>query len=1063
MEFTSKQRSVFYILFFSICMINVSFSAKRTNVRRSERLSPPLDIQLEMVNCTAFSVRWKMPRRHVSTITGYKVFYTEMRNSRPVSTAVTLEVPLSLDMLTTGQLDGQASFDVDIGNLKVATQYRVSVGAYGWAGEGRPSMPRDISTSSQEMCMPPSPPTQPTVVAVSDTELALSWTQGESEGSAPVLHFLVAYIRPEMDTEWTYIREPIEANSMVLKGLSPDTEYQFVVRAANVHGVSPPSAINNPIRTPGTAEVGSSGYGQRYITDGKIKDEDGFDIDDSDYDVFIEELKPFPAIPNGDNQRSQLRSRSGTPSSQPGGNVIYRMGTAAPNAILLPSPPSDPELGSPLTPVTPELITMSPTTDTPSSTTLPPTTPTPPMTQWMGPVPRLYDLACEDTVCPPDSFCLSDYDSGGSRCHCNLGRSGDICSYGVTVQFPRFYGHSHMTFEPLKNSYQTFQMTLEFKADSEDGLLLYCGENEHGRGDFTSLALVRGKLHYRFNCGTGAAQIVSETRMVPGQWHTVTVFRDGMSGWLRMDNDTPISGRSQGQYTKITFRSPLYLGGAPSAYWLVRATGSNRGFQGCIQSLTINNKATDLRPWPLGSALSGADIGECSDSVCEMITCDNRGICFANRADGYICLCPLGFRGMLCEESFLLSLPLFNETMFSYASAPWPQSLLSYLSFMEFEITFQPARPDGTLLYSDDASSRDFLAINLVEGYVEFRFDCGSGGSVIRSEEQVSIGTWHELRVSRTAKSGILQVDNQRPMEGIAEGAFTQIKCSSPLYIGGVPQYDKTKSAAAVLRPFSGTIQKLVLNDRSIPLTKDFALGVNVENAAHPCVQSPCANGGTCRPKWDGYECDCPLGYDGRHCQKECGNYCLNTVTEAIEIPQFIGRSYLTYDNREILKRVSGVRTNMFMRFKSTAKDGLLLWRGDSQVRPNSDFLSLGLQDGALIFSYNLGSGVANVIVNGTFSDGRWHRVKAVRDGQTGKLTVDDYGAQTGRSPGKMRQLNVNGVLYVGGMKEIALHTNRQYSGGLVGCVSHFTLSTDYHLSLVEDAADGKNINTCTN
>ncbi|CDQ85423.1 unnamed protein product [Oncorhynchus mykiss] len=773
------------------------------------------------------------------------------------------------------------------------------------------------------MCMPPSPPTQPTVVAVSDTELALSWTQGESEGSAPVLHFLVAYIRPEMDTEWTYIREPIEANSMVLKGLSPDTEYQFVVRAVNVHGVSPPSAINNPIRTPGTAEVGSSGYGQRYITDGKIKDEDGFDIDDSDYDVFIEELKPFPAIPNGDNQRSQLRSRSGTPSSQPGGNVIYRMGTATPNAILLPSPPSDPELGSPLTP-------------------------------WMGPVPRLYDLACEDTVCPPDSFCLSDYDSGGSRCHCNLGRSGDICSYGVTVQFPRFYGHSHMTFEPLKNSYQTFQMTLEFKADSEDGLLLYCGENEHGRGDFTSLALVRGKLHYRFNCGTGAAQIVSETRMVPGQWHTVTVFRDGMSGWLRMDNDTPISGRSQGQYTKITFRSPLYLGGAPSAYWLVRATGSNRGFQGCIQSLTINNKATDLRPWPLGSALSGADIGKGGGS------------------DPYTSGCPAGlyplhsqwFLMFLCfsfksyNRSFLLSLPLFNETMFSYASAPWPQSLLSYLSFMEFEITFQPARPDGTLLYSDDASSRDFLAINLVEGYVEFRFDCGSGGSVIRSEEQVSIGTWHELRVSRTAKSGILQVDNQRPMEGIAEGAFTQIKCSSPLFIGGVPQYDKTKSAAAVLRPFSGTIQKLVLNDHSIPLTKDFALGVNVENAAHPCVQSPCANGGTCRPKWDGYECDCPLGYDGRHCQKECGNYCLNTVTEAIEIPQFIGRSYLTYDNREILKRVSGVRTNMFMRFKSTAKDGLLLWRGDSQVRPNSDFLSLGLQDGALIFSDgNLGDG----------------------------------------------------------------------------------------------------------
>jgi len=38
-----------------------------------------------------------------------------------------------------------------------------------------------------------------------------------------------------------------------------------------------------------------------------------------------------------------------------------------------------------------------------------------------------------------------------------------------------------------------------------------------------------------------------------------------------------------------------------------------------------------------------------------------------------------------------------------------------------------------------------------------------------RSQEQISLDSWHELRVSRTAKSGILQVDTQKPMEGIAE------------------------------------------------------------------------------------------------------------------------------------------------------------------------------------------------------------------------------------------------------------------------------------------------------
>lgn len=1097
MEFSKKTSSAVFLSLVIICVFDVSFCARRSNGRKSERLSPPLDIQLETVNCTAFSVRWRMPRRHVSTITGYKVFYSEVRNGRPAGSPVTLEIPLSLESLTTGQFDGQASFDVDIGSLRVGALYRVSVGAYGWAGEGRPSMPRDIRTAPLDKCMPPAPPTRPEVKVVSDTELALSWQRGESEGSSPVLHFLVAYIRPELDTEWTYIREPIETNSMVLKGLLPDTEYQFMVRAVNIHGASPPSAINSPVRTLGqylerafryvvnqqryrvtvTEEMGSGTYGQQYNTGSKSYDEDSFDVDDSDYDVYIEELSPFPGIT--DNTKSQLRSQTGNR------NIIYRRTTPTPDPTTrsrtgpTPAPTTPAALNTTTdvaysvkssivtTPSSPNstmetysaTLISAPSSSPSTSTTTTPSAPDPasfrPMTQWKGSVPRVYDLPCEDTVCPPNSFCISDYDSGGSRCHCNLGQGGVTCSEGVAVQYPQFYGFSHMTFEPLKNSYQTLQITLEFKAEAEDGLLLYCGENENARGDFASLAVIRRKLHFRFNCGTGAAQIVSDSRVVLGQWHTVTVYRDGSSGWLRLDNDTPVSGRSQGQYTKITFRTPLFIGGAPGVYWLARAAGTNRGFQGCIQTLNVNGKGVDMRPWPRGRALSGADIGECSQNICGGVTCANGGVCYANRADSYICLCPLGFRGLHCRESFLLSLPSFNETLRSYASAPWPQSSKHYLSFMEFEMTFQPTSPDGTLLYSEDTGSRDFLAIVLAGGFLEFRFDCGSGAAVIRSEESVSVGAWHELRVFRTAKNGILQVDNQQPTEGMAEGAFTQIKCNTPLYIGGVPNYDVIKSSAGDLQPFSGNIQKVLLNDRTIPLTADSAEGVNLENAAHPCVDQPCANGGTCQPKRDGYECDCPLGYDGRHCQK--------AVTEAIEIPQFIGRSYLTYENRDILKRVTGSRTSVFMRFKSTAQDGLLLWMGDSPMRSNSDFVSLGLRDGVLIFSYNLGSGICTIMVNGTFGDGRWHRVKAVRDGQSGKLTVDDYGAKTGKSPGKMRQLNTNGVLYVGGMKEISLHTNRQYVHGLVGCLSHFTLSTDYHLSLVEDAADGKNINTCSN
>lgn len=64
-----------------------------------------------------------------------------------------------------------------------------------------------------------------------------------------------------------------------------------------------------------------------------------------------------------------------------------------------------------------------------------------------------------------------------------------------------------------------------------------------------------------------------------------------------------------------------------------------------------------------------------------------------------------------------------------------------------------------------------------------------------------------------------------------------------------------------------------------------------------------------------------------------------------------VGEEWLIWCNCLcISSRVSGSRSNAFMRFKTTAKDGLLMWRGDSPMRPNSDFISLGLRDGALVF-----------------------------------------------------------------------------------------------------------------
>ncbi|XP_038661858.1 pikachurin isoform X3 [Scyliorhinus canicula] len=962
-----------------------------------------------------------------------------MKNNRPVLPKIAQDVQLSQDHRSTDPMIGSQTYELVVRGLKPGTRFRVSVKARGMAGLGRPSAPIEVTTISQEQCSPPDAPSRPEAAALSDAEVALSWKPGPRAGSLPPQYYAVEYTRSELNDSWTLIGERVQSGSMVIKGLEADTQYQFVVRAVNAHGSSSQSEPSNAVKTlaewmvsterafrydvdsgyrlAGGEELGSGRYGHHYTVDSGIDDDVGFTIDDSDFEVNVEELRS-PSVHRGRDRKFRVQTplQPDPGVSPPGGGAPVQ----APGA-LEPSPSPGPPVAA-------------------------------------G---RVVELPCEEANCPADSFCQNDYESGGSRCHCKLGKLGERCDKDVSVQYPKFYGYSYLTFEPLKNSYQKFQITIEFKADVEDGLLLYCGETEIGNGDFLSLAIIRRHLQFRFNCGTGAAVLVSESRVQAGRWHTASIYRYGINGWLRLDNDTPVTGKSKGLYTKITFRSPLYLGGAPSAYWLVKAAGTNRGFKGCVQSLVINSRRVNMRAWPIGRAVSGADVGHCSTGLCNNVSCVNGGACVPHRADSYLCLCSMGFRGKHCEQAFTLVVPQFNASLMSYAVLPWPMEPHYYLSFMEFQISFRPEVSNGVILYSYDTSSKDFISLNLVDRHVEFRFDCGSGTATIRSQDPVALNQWHEMKVSRTAKNGILQVDDQQSVEGMAEGGFTQIKCNTDIFIGGIPDYDNIRKNSEVLQPFTGSIQNIILNDRTIRLQQDFRTCVNLENAAHPCVINPCANGGTCRPHHDVFECDCPLGFDGLRCQNECGNYCLNTVTESIEIPQFIGRSYLTYDHPNFLKRISGTRSNIFMRFKTTADDGLLLWRGDSTMRLNSDFISLGLQDGALVFSYNLGSGTASIMVNGSFHDDRWHRVKAVRDGQSGKLTVDDYGAKTGKSPGMMRQLNINGPLYVGGMKEIALHTNRQYMRGFVGCISHFTLSTDYHISLVDDATDGKNINTC--
>lgn len=56
-------------------------------------------------------------------------------------------------------------------------------------------------------------------------------------------------------------------------------------------------------------------------------------------------------------------------------------------------------------------------------------------------------------------------------------------------------------------------------------------------------------------------------------------------------------------------------------------------------------------------------LGECSSGICDEASCINGGTCTTSKADRYICLCPLGFKGRHCEEGEQMSMLARNRVV----------------------------------------------------------------------------------------------------------------------------------------------------------------------------------------------------------------------------------------------------------------------------------------------------------------------------------------------------------------------------------------------------------------
>ncbi|XP_014250865.1 roundabout homolog 2-like isoform X2 [Cimex lectularius] len=93
----------------------------------------------------------------------------------------------------------------------------------------------------------PKPPSTPRLLNSSESSLTVAWDP--PQGTTTLIGYTLEYYSPDLQTGWVVAAHRVNAHSIVVKDLKPDTRYVFIVRAENSFGLSVPSNISVVGRT----------------------------------------------------------------------------------------------------------------------------------------------------------------------------------------------------------------------------------------------------------------------------------------------------------------------------------------------------------------------------------------------------------------------------------------------------------------------------------------------------------------------------------------------------------------------------------------------------------------------------------------------------------------------------------------------------------------------------------------------------------------------------------------------------------------------------------------------
>ncbi|KAM6171342.1 neurexin 3 isoform 3-T3 [Erethizon dorsatum] len=557
---------------------------------------------------------------------------------------------------------------------------------------------------------------------------------------------------------------------------------------------------------------------------------------------------------------------------------------------------------------------------------------------------RMSAKQCDSYPCKNNAMCKD----GWNRfiCDCTgTGYWGRTCEREASIL--SYDGSMYMKIiMPMVMHTEAEDVSFRFMSQRAYGLLV--ATTSRDSADTLRLELDGGRVKLMVNLGKGPETLYAGQKLNDNEWHTVRVVRRGKSLKLTVDDDVA-EGTMVGDHTRLEFHNietgimteKRYISVVPSS------------FIGHLQSLMFNG-------------LLYIDL------------CKNGDIDYCELKARF------GLRNIIAD-------PVTFKTKSSYLSLATLQAYTSMHLFFQFKTT----SADGFILFNS-GDGNDFIAVELVKGYIHYVFDLGNGPNVIKgnSDHPLNDNQWHNVVITRdNSNTHSLKVDT-KVVTQVINGA-KNLDLKGDLYMAGLAQgmYSNLPKLVASRDGFQGCLASVDLNGRLPDLINDalhrsgqiergceVALTkADLQGPSTTCQEDSCANQGVCMQQWEGFTCDCSMtSYSGNQCNDPGATYIFGKSG---------GLILYTWPAND---RPSTRSDRLAVGFSTTVKDGILV-RIDS-APGLGDFLQLHIEQGKIGVVFNIGTVDISIKEERTpVNDGKYHVVRFTRNGGNATLQVDNW------------------------------------------------------------------------